>query len=151
MKLRRKNLYRDNILHDLALEGKWSCSIQLPEEDPGAWYPIEQPTDIGGHSVKLSALYVSPISLVCDLEEGAESLRAIKDTVWEGWQDGIALVTAQGERVGVDEGEHNMHISYYGLDHDRELAHFRYRPERIIDPAEITAVELFGQTVILKG
>lgn len=149
MRLRLKNLYRDNICEDLALEGKWSCSIQLPEEDPGAWYSIDRPTDIGGHSVKLSALYVSPISLVCDLEEGAESLRTIKDTVWEGWQEGVALVTARGERVGVDAGEYDMHISYYDLDHDRELAHFRYRPERIVDPADIAAVELFGQRIEL--
>ena len=149
-----ENLYRDNLREDLVLEGKWSGVITLPEEDPGSWYPIDRLTDIGGHSVKLSTLYVSPISLVCDLEEGAESLRTIKDTVWDGWKDGVALLTATGERIGVREDDYGMQISYYDVDRDpsdREVAHFYYRPEQLIDPAEITAVELFGQTVILKG
>ncbi len=149
-----ENLYRDNLREDLVLEGKWSGVITLPEEDPGSWYPIDRLTDIGGHSVKLSTLYVSSISLVCDLEEGAESLRTIKDTVWDGWKDGVALLTATGERIGVREDDYGMQISYYDVDRDpsdREVAHFYYRPEQLIDPAEITAVELFGQTVILKG
>ena len=49
--------------------GDWSFSLMIPEEDPGKYLPLQQPFDVEGRCVQLSAIYVSPLSLTVEMQE----------------------------------------------------------------------------------
>ena len=113
----------------------------LPEEDPGVTYELDQPVMLQGRRKTLEAVYVSPISLGFELSGWADTLPITE----EDWADSVALVTKKGERIPVVDAS-----ELSGGSAGREWGYFYYRPERIIDPAEIKAVEFFGQTIDLK-
>ena len=64
------------------------------------------------------------------------------------WPEQVFLTTRGGETIPV--GERNFLLTQYKTD-VREQDHGRYcfRLDSIIDPAEVAAVTLFGQTVSL--
>lgn len=134
---------------DTVLEGDWSGSIPLPERDVGKRYDAGQALTLDGQAVTLDSVYVSPITVALELGEGAMDLRRTdyRQTPTD-WRDHVFLVTADGERIAMDPQQGSL-----GPDLSAEPEKGRYvcQPERIINPAEIAAVELFGQTVTLKG
>lgn len=126
----------------VVVDGLWYFPMfTLPEEDPGVTYEIDQPVMLQGRRKTLEAVYVSPISLGFELSGWADTLPRTE----EDWADSVALVTRKGERIPVVDASEMMN-GYAGP----ESGYFYYRPERIIDPAEIKAVEFFGQTIDLK-
>lgn len=138
------------------LDGGWGCVFALPEEDSGVYCPMERTIEIGGQELTLESVYYSPISLVFDLTQ-----RDIKrqDSLIEAklppetWDEDVVLRAGRRERIQMAEKSHpditGESMPYL---HSRGslYVHFYYRPERIIDPAEIKAVEFFGQTIDLK-
>ncbi len=149
VKIRFENLYRDNPCRQLVLEGHWDFRFSLSETDSGIQYPLALPLTIGNHTVQLTSLYLSPISVVLDLTEGEESLQEVKEALWADKEKGITLLTDDGERIKMQEGEYSLHLSYVSQRYDKETGRLNFRPDGIIDPTEIQAVEVFGQTVQL--
>lgn len=137
------------------IEGAWDFPmLNLPKEDPGTYCAIDQDIEIEGKRAVLKSVYVSPISLVCDLEQEevkkADSLSGIPQ---EHFDKDVALVMNRRKRVHM-EGEGCSFLTAAGMPYPdisgTVWAHLYYRPERIIDPAEVAAVECFGQTITLK-
>mgnify|MGYP001068153349 FL=1 len=137
--------------HEVALSG-WTCAVSLSEQDPGILYEVGQPVSLGGHEATLDQLYLSPISF-------AFRLRHILSQLWDGelglvsedWEGQIVLHMDSGETVEMERlplmgGLTNPDPE----DPDAAYGHYQFRPERIIDPAEITAVTICGQTYELK-
>lgn len=150
IKFRFEGLFKDNICEQEVLQGSWNFTVRLSEEDSGIFCPVSLPLAIDGHTVHLTSIYVSPISVMVDLAEGEESLREVKDAIWEDKERGVALLAEDGTRVEMQEGEYTLVLSYYSLDREGETGRLLFSPEKIIDPATIKAVELFGQTVRLS-
>lgn len=128
----------------VVVDGAWLIPmVILPEEDPGVTYEIDQPVTLWGRRKTLEAVYVSPISLGFHLSGWADTLPRTEEEA--DWADSVALVTKKGERIPVVDASEMMN-GYAGP----ESGYFYYRPGRIIDPAEIKAVEFYGQTIDLK-
>lgn len=134
---------------DTVLEGDWSGSIPLPERDVGKRYDAGQALTLDGQAVTLDSVYVSPITVALELGEGAMDLRRTdyRQTPTD-WREHVFLVTADGERIAMDPQQGSLGPN---LSAEPEKGRYVCQPERIINPAEIAAVELFGQTVALKG
>ncbi len=49
--------------------GNWSFSLSIPDEAPGRYLPLQQPFDVEGRRIQLSAIYVSPLSLTVEMQE----------------------------------------------------------------------------------
>lgn len=150
IKFRFEDLFKDNLCEQKVLQGNWNFTVQLSEEDSGIFCPVSLPLTIDGHTVHLTSVYVSPISVMVDLTEGDENLREIKDTIWTDKERGVALFTEDGTRVGMQEDEYAMQISYVSQDQEGETGRLLFRPEEIIDPANMREIELFGQIVPLQ-
>ena len=106
---------------------------------------------MGGNRVTLTSLYISPISFAWELGEGEDDLQSMDTAALHGredWPEQVFLTTRGGETIPV--GERNFLLTQYKTD-VREQDHGRYcfRLDSIIDPAEVAAVTLFGQTVSL--
>lgn len=134
---------------DAVLEGDWSGTFTLPENDVGKRYHTRKALTLDGKAVTVDAVYVSPITLALELGEGSADLRRTdyRQTPTD-WREQVFLVTADGDRIAMNRQQGSLGPDLNG---DPEKGLYVCQPERLIDPAEITAVELFGQTVILKG
>lgn len=138
------------------LDGGWGCVFALPEENPGVYCPMERTIEIGGQELTLESIYYSPISLVFDLTQRDVTKRDSLATAKlppETWEQDAVLHAGWRERIHMVE-KSCPDISAVGMPYQNSrgsvYVHFYYRPERIIDPAEIKAVEFFGQTIDLK-
>ena len=134
--------------------GNWSFSLTIPDEDPGRYLPLQQPFDVEGHRVQLSAIYVSPLSLTVEMQESQDRVADIFEYVVDNWEGNISLTTVGGETVQItDTGPmfSNREGEQTGLEWgwDKDQGRFRFLPERIIDPAEIASVTFFGTTIPL--
>ena len=139
------------------VHGAWYFPIFTLPEDPGVYYPVEQTVEIGGQELDVKSVYLSPISLVLDLAQ--EDVKR-KDSLLgaklppETWDEDVVLQAGRRERIHMVEPDYPNISAASGMPYQNSrgtvYAHFYYRPERIIDPAEIKAVEFFGQTIDLK-
>lgn len=146
-----EGLYDDNMEKNLLAAGRWRCNVTLPTEDPGRYVTPDAPMEVGGSRVTLTSLYISPISFAWELGEGEDDLQSMDTAALHGrgdWPEQVFLTTRGGETIPV--GERNFLLTQYKTD-VREQDHGRYcfRLDSIIDPAEVAAVTLFGQTVSL--
>lgn len=142
-----------NILRDAdcstVLEGDWACSFTLPAQDSGICYTADQTIPFQGIDPVLKTLYLSPISVVYELDEGAASLEALADAINREWP--APVLYAGDQVISVDEEDFSVHLSYKTDLHLQEDSRFSYQLNQIVDPAQITAVTLFGQTFALDG
>lgn len=133
----------------------WSCTVQLPDEDPGVTCPMDQPLAIGDVQVRLTGLYLSPLSLTVYVEDEEQKLRAPQ---WDDpethhgkewirylelmqlrWEDNVVLHRADGTQITATETQGQIVGVSYTLCFDQ-----------ILDVEEIVSVTLFGQTYQLK-
>lgn len=142
-----EGLYPNNLEKDCIVPGHWKCTVKLPEEDPGRYAEPAAPIEVEGSRLTLTSLYISPISLTWELGEGEDDLESMDRAVLhqrEDWQSVVKLVTGEGESLPV--GECNfIHTTYKTDLQARDEGRYSFRLAEIIDPAEVTAVELFGQ------
>lgn len=141
----------DGTNREIALGG-WTCAVSLSSQDPGILYEIGQSISLERYEATLDQLYLSPISC-------AFRFKNIPSPLWGGefgltgkdWEGQIILHKNSGETVKM-EGR----LLMGGLTNpdpenpDAAYGHYQFRPEQIIDPAEITAVMICGQTYELK-
>ena len=136
--------------------GNWSFSLTIPDKDPGRYLPLQHPFDVEDRRVQLSAIYVSPLSLTVEMQEAQDRVADIFEYVVDNWEGNISLTTVGGETIQItDTGpmfsnrEGEQIGSEWGWSKDQ--GRFRFLPERIIDPAEIASITIFGQTFPLDG
>lgn len=141
-----EGLYGDTTTKNQITPGRWKCTVTLPKEDPGRYVTPDAPMEVGGSRVTLASLYVSPISLAWELGEGEDDLEFIGRTAFhdrEDWPEQVFLTLAEGETLPV--GEPNFLVTHYKTDLRREdQGRYCFRLPGIIDPAEVTAVTIFG-------
>lgn len=132
----------------------WSCTVQLPEEDPGITWEMDRSLDIGEARVRLTGVYLSPLSLTFYVEDAAGALRApagedpeAEQEAWEkywaiqgmDWESQVVLNLRDGTQLTAAKSQGRVGGVSYTFCFDR-----------ILDTAEAESVTLFGQTFPLK-
>ena len=116
VKLTLDGLYRDNCLEELVVPGRWSCTFTLPETDPGRLCTVNEPIEIEGKNAVLTTLYVSPLSLTCEIKQGTDDLTV-------GAADWLFLITNFVDKRG----------------------RYCFRMDEILDPETVSSVSAFGE------
>ena len=143
VKLTLDGLYRDNCLEELVVPGRWSCTFTLPETDPGRLCTVNEPIEIEGKNAVLTTLYVSPLSLTCEIKQGTDDLKETVEPIYsdDGKESIAPEVTLQnGETVGA--ADWLFLITNYADKRGR----YCFRMDEILDPETVSSVSAFGET-----
>lgn len=143
VKLTLDGLYRDNCLEELVVPGRWSCTFTLPETDPGRLCTVNEPIEIEGKNAVLTTLYVSPLSLTCEIKQGTDDLKETVEPIYsdDGKESIAPEVTLQnGETVGA--ADWLFLITNYADKRGR----YCFQMDEILDPETVSSVSAFGET-----
>ena len=143
VKLTLDGLYRDNCLEELVVPGRWSCTFTLPETDPGRLCTVNEPIEIEGKNAVLTTLYVSPLSLTCEIKQGTDDLKETVEPIYsdDGKESIAPEVTLQNGET-VDAADWLFLITNYADKRGR----YCFRMDEILDPETVSSVSAFGET-----
>lgn len=147
VKLTLDGLYRDNCLEELVVPGRWSCTFTLPETDPGRLCTVNEPIEIEGKNAVLTTLYVSPLSLTCEIKQGKDDLKEMVEPIHsdDGKESIAPEVTLQnGETVGA--ADWLFLITNYADKRGR----YCFQMDEILDPETVSSVFAFGETFSIE-
>ena len=143
VKLTLNGLYRDNCLEELVVPGRWSCTFTLPETDPGRLCTVNEPIEIEGKNAVLTTLYISPLSLTCEIKKGTDDLKETVEPIYsdDGKESIAPEVTLQsGETIGA--ADWLFLITNYADKRGR----YCFQMDEILDPETVSSVSAFGET-----
>ena len=143
VKLTLDGLYRDNWLEELVVPGRWSCTFTLPETDPGRLCTVNEPIEIEGKNAVLTTLYISPLSLTCEIKKGTDDLKETVEPIYsdDGKESIAPEVTLQsGETIGA--ADWLFLITNYADERGR----YCFQMDEILDPETVSSVSAFGET-----
>ena len=141
-----EGLYHDAGQTECLAAGRWGCKITLPTEDSGRCYTPNQPVDIGGRSVTLISVYLSPITFAFDLEAGGDDLRVVGEFLnGDDLRENLVLTAADGREIEVGA------CRFLSIQTSMGQGRCCFQLAVITDPAEVTSVTLFGRTFSLAG
>lgn len=143
VKLTLNGLYRDNCLEELVVPGRWSCTFTMPETDPGRLCTVNEPIEIEGKNAVLTTLYISPLSLTCEIKKGTDDLKETVEPIYSdhGKESIAPEVTLQnGETVGA--ADWLFLITNYADKRGR----YCFQMDEILDPETVSSVSAFGET-----
>jgi len=135
-------LYRDNLRRELVVPGRWNCTLTLPETDPGRLCTVNEPIGIEGKNAVLTTVYVSPLSLTCEIRQGTDDLKETIEAIYsdDGKESIAPEVTLQsGETVGAAE---RIFLMTNYLD---KRGRYCFRMDEILDPETVSSVTVFGE------
>lgn len=147
VKLTLNGLYRDNWLEELVVPGRWSCTFTMPETDPGRLCTVNEPIEIEGKNAVLTTLYISPLSLTCEIEKGTDDLKETVEPIYsdDGKESIAPEVTLQnGETVGA--ADWLFLITNYADKRGR----YCFQMDEILDPETVSNVTVFGETFSIE-
>ena len=147
VKLTPNGLYRDNCLEELVVPGRWSCTFTMPETDPGRLCTVNEPIEIEGKNAVLTTLYISPLSLTCEIKKGTDDLKETVEPIYsdDGKESIAPEVTLQsGETIGA--ADRLFLITKY-LD---KRGRYCFRMDEILDPETVSSVSVFGETFFIE-
>lgn len=147
VKLTLDGLYRDNWLEELVVPGRWSCTFTMPETDPGRLCTVNEPIEIDGKNAVLTTLYVSPLSLTCEIKQGTDDLKETVEPIYsdDGKESIAPEVTLQnGETVGA--ADWLFLITNYADKRGR----YCFQMDEILDPETVSNVTVFGETFFVE-
>lgn len=121
----------------------WSCTGTLPTEDAGLLYQMDEPFSLEGKELGLKSIYISPIRFVFTLEACDPTM----DTLHEE-RGSVSLTLEDGSIVKMEEGIYSASADQTGETDDCRI---QFQPEKLVDPENVTAVTLYGQTFSLNG
>ena len=147
VKLTLNGLYRDNCLEELVVPGRWSCTFTMPETDPGRLCTVNEPIEIEGKNAVLTTLYISPLSLTCEIKQGTDDLKETVGPIYsdDGKESIAPEVTLQnGETVGA--ADWLFLITNYADERGR----YCFQMDEILDPETVSSVSVFGETFSIE-
>ncbi len=143
VKLMLNGLYRDNCLEELVVPGRWSCTFTMPETDPGRLCTVNEPIEIEGKNAVLTTLYISSLSLTCEIKKGTDDLKETVEPIYsdDGKESIAPEVTLQsGETIGA--ADWLFLITNYADKRGR----YCFQMDEILDPETVSSVSAFGET-----
>lgn len=143
VKLTLNGLYRDNCLEELAVPGRWSCTFTMPETDPGRLCTVNEPIEIEGKNAVLTTLYISPLSLTCEIKKGTDDLKETVEPIYsdDGKESIAPEVTLQsGETIGAADW------LFLITNYVDKRGRYCFQMDEILDPETVSSVSAFGET-----
>lgn len=143
VKLTLNGLYRDNCLEELVVPGRWSCTFTMPETDPGRLCTVNEPIEIEGKNAVLTTLYISPLSLTCEIKKGTDDLKETVEPIYsdDGKESIAPEVTLQsGETIGAADW------LFLITDYVDKRGRYCFQMDEILDPETVSSVSAFGET-----
>lgn len=134
---------RDNCLEELVVPGRWSCTFTMPETDPGRLCTVNEPIEIEGKNAVLTTLYISPLSLTCEIKKGTDDLKETVEPIYsdDGKESIAPEVTLQsGETIGA--ADWLFLITNFADKRGR----YCFQMDEILDPETVSSVSAFGET-----
>ena len=147
VKLTLNGLYRDNWLEELVVPGRWSCTFTMPETDPGRLCTVNEPIEIEGKNAVLTTIYISQLTLPCELKKGTDDLKETVEPIYsdDGKESIAPEVTLQnGETVGA--ADWLFLITNYADKRGR----YCFQMDEILDPETVSNVTVFGETFSIE-
>ena len=147
VKLTLDGLYRDNCLEELVVPGRWSCTFTMPETDPGRLCTVNEPIEIEGKNAVLTTLYISPLSLTCEIKKGTDDLKETVEPIYSdhGKESIAPEVTLQnGETVGAADW------LFLITNYVDKRGRYCFRMDEILDPETVSSVSVFGETFSIE-
>lgn len=125
-------------------EQEQSCTVALPEQDSGRTYALSAPIQVDGETMILSELYLSPISAAFVLQGEMEE-RAWEESDLARVEEDASLRLADGTEVSV------RRMVSQTTDEATGAVHSIFQTDMILEPEDVTAITLLGQTFSLDG
>lgn len=126
-------------------EQEQSCTVTLPEQDNGKTYALKEPIQVDGEAMTLSELYLSPISLAFSLESKANNPQVFGPSEMTSMEEEAVLHLTGGEAVTL------RRVVSQTYDQDTGVIHSVFQTDQIIEPENVVAITLLGQTFSLDG
>ena len=104
---------------------------------------MDEPFSLEGKELGLKSIYISPIRFVFTLEACDPTM----DTLHEK-RGSVSLTLEDGSIVKMEEGIYSASADQTGETDDCRI---QFQPEKLVDPENVTAVTLYGQTFSLNG
>lgn len=124
---------------------EWSATVELPREDSGVTYAINQAITVDGERIVVKEVYISPVSLAYDITTDVVEGRMFLPPEISDWEGQTAVDQADGRRVAAKE---TVSATYDPLNGTGTSI---FRLEEMIDPAQVSEVTILGQTFSLGG
>lgn len=143
VKLMLNGLYRDNCLEELVVPGRWSCTFTMPETDPGRLCTVNEPIEIEGKNAVLTTLYISSLSLTCEIKKGTDDLKETVEPIYsdDGKESIAPEVTLQsGETIGAADW------LFLITNYVDKRGRYCFQMDEILDPETVSSVSAFGET-----
>ena len=147
VKLTLNGLYRDNCLEELVVPGRWSCTFTMPETDPGRLCTVNEPIEIEGKNAVLTTLYISPLSLTCEIKKGTDDLKETVEPIYsdDGKESIAPEVTLQsGETIGAADW------LFLITNYVDKRGRYCFRMDEILDSETVSSVSVFGETFSIE-
>lgn len=147
VKLTLNGLYRDNCLEELVVPGRWSCTFTMPETDPGRLCTVNEPIEIEGKNAVLTTLYISPLSLTCEIKKGTDDLKETVEPIYsdDGKESIAPEVTLQsGETIGAADW------LFLITNYVDKRGRYCFQMDEILDPETVSSVSAFGETFSIE-
>lgn len=125
-------------------EQEQSCTVALPEQDSGRTYALSAPIQVDGETMILSELYLSPISAAFVLQGEMEE-RALEESDLARIEEDASLHLADGTEVSI------RRMVSQTTDEATGAVHSIFQTDMILEPEDVTAITLLGQTFSLDG
>ena len=125
-------------------EQEQSCTVALPEQDSGRTYTLNVPIQVDGETMTLSELYLSPISAAFVLQGEMEE-RALEESDLARIEEDASLHLADGTEVSI------RRMVSQTTDEATGAVHSIFQTDMILEPEDVTAITLLGQTFSLDG
>ena len=125
-------------------EQEQSCTVALPEQDSGRTYALSAPIQVDGETMTLSELYLSPISAAFVLRGEMEE-RALEESDLARIEEDASLHLADGTEVSI------RRMVSQTTDEAIGAVHSIFQTDIILEPEDVTAITLLGQTFSLDG
>lgn len=125
-------------------EQEQSCTVALPEQDSGRTYALSAPIQVDGETMTLSELYLSPISAAFVLQGEMEE-RALEESDLARIEENASLHLADGTEVSI------RRMVSQTTDEATGAVHSIFQTDIILEPEDVTAITLLGQTFSLDG
>ena len=122
-----------------------SCTVALPEQDSGRTYTLRAPVQADGETMTLSELYLSPISAAFVLEGEPGEDRPLEESDLARIEEDASLHLADGTEVSI------RRMVSQTTDEATGAVHSIFQTDMILEPEDVTAITLLGQTVSLDG
>lgn len=126
-------------------EQEQSCTVALPEQDSGRTYTLSAPIQVDGETMTLSELYLSPISAVFVLKGEPGEERTLEESDLTRIEENASLHLADDTEVSI------RRMVSQTIDEATGAVHSIFQTDMILEPEDVTAITLLGQTVSLDG